>query len=129
MAVIRVVLADDHPIWLDGVEADLGDGFEVVAKASSAPEAIAAIEAHGPDLVVCDLHMPGGGCVSSPRPASAFPATTRSTSRRPTWQSSILSATSWSARAVRRLESSCSRSQNQSETSSTRWPPERWATS
>lgn len=59
--MIRVVLADDHPIWLDGVAADLGDGFEVVGRGSSADEAIAAIEATGPDLVVCDLHMPGGG--------------------------------------------------------------------
>ena len=63
MAVIRVVLADDHPIWLDGVAADLGDGFEVVGRASSATEAITAIEAERPDLVVCDLHMPGGGGV------------------------------------------------------------------
>jgi DNA-binding NarL/FixJ family response regulator len=63
VAVIRVVLADDHPIWLDGVAADLGDGFEVVGRASSATEAITAIEAERPDLVVCDLHMPGGGGV------------------------------------------------------------------
>ena len=61
--MIRVVLADDHPIWLDGVAADLGDGFEVVGRASSATEAITAIEAERPDLVVCDLHMPGGGGV------------------------------------------------------------------
>jgi len=58
---IRVVLADDHPIWRDGVRADLGSGFEVVAEAGSAQEAIAAVEAHAPDLVVCDLKMPGGG--------------------------------------------------------------------
>lgn len=61
MGVIRVVLADDHPIWLDGVAADLGEGFEVVATASTAPEAVAAVTATTPDLVVCDLHMPGGG--------------------------------------------------------------------
>ncbi len=57
----RVVLADDHPIWRDGVRADLADGFTVVAEASSADEAIAAIRQHRPDLVVCDLQMPGGG--------------------------------------------------------------------
>lgn len=61
MAAIRVVLADDHPIWRDGVRTDLGDAFEVVAEASTGEEAVAAIRAHGPDLVVCDLHMPGGG--------------------------------------------------------------------
>ncbi len=58
---VRVVLADDHPIWRDGVRADLGSGFEVVADAGTAPEAIAAVERHRPDLVVCDLQMPGGG--------------------------------------------------------------------
>jgi DNA-binding NarL/FixJ family response regulator len=55
------VLADDHPIWRDGVRADLGARFEVVAEAGSAQEAIAAVETHAPDLVVCDLQMPGGG--------------------------------------------------------------------
>ncbi len=58
---VRVVLADDHPIWRDGVRSDLADGFTVVAEASSADEAIAAIREHHPDLVVCDLQMPGGG--------------------------------------------------------------------
>lgn len=58
---VRVVLADDHPIWRDGVRADLGTGFEVVGEAATAEEAIAAIRAHRPDLVVCDLQMPGGG--------------------------------------------------------------------
>jgi DNA-binding NarL/FixJ family response regulator len=57
----RVVLADDHPIWRDGVAADLGAGFEVVAQAGTAEEAIEAIRQHRPDLVVCDLNMPGGG--------------------------------------------------------------------
>ena len=58
---IRVVLADDHPIWRSGVRADLGPGFEVVGEAATADEAIAAIRATEPDLVVCDLRMPGGG--------------------------------------------------------------------
>jgi DNA-binding NarL/FixJ family response regulator len=55
------VLADDHPIWRDGVRADLADGFDVVAEAGTADEAIAAIRRHRPDIVVCDLQMPGGG--------------------------------------------------------------------
>ncbi|MCA1691518.1 MAG: response regulator transcription factor [Actinobacteria bacterium] len=61
MAPVRVVLADDHSIWRDGVRADLADGFSVVAEASTAEEAIAAIRQYQPDLVVCDLQMPGGG--------------------------------------------------------------------
>ncbi len=60
-APVRVVLADDHPIWRDGVAADLGPGFEVVGEAAAADEAIAVIRATRPDLVVCDLKMPGGG--------------------------------------------------------------------
>src|ERR1700736_862412 len=58
---IRVVLADDHEIVRNGIKADLGRSFEVVAEAGTAEEAIAAIREHRPDLVVCDLRMPGGG--------------------------------------------------------------------
>ena len=58
---VRVVLADDHPIWRDGVRADLAEGFRVVGEAGTANEAIAAIRSTGPDLVVCDINMPGGG--------------------------------------------------------------------
>ena len=60
-APVRVVLADDHPIWRDGVRSDLGDGFEVVAEAGTADEAVEAIRRTRPDLVVCDLNMPAGG--------------------------------------------------------------------
>ncbi len=56
-----VVLADDHAIWRDGVRADLGEEFRVVGEAADAPEAIEVIRHHHPDLVVCDLAMPGGG--------------------------------------------------------------------
>lgn len=64
---VRVVLADDHPVWRDGVRADLGPGFEVVGEAGSADEAIAIIGATSPDLVVCDLRMPGGGGIAVAR--------------------------------------------------------------
>lgn len=57
----RVVLADDHPIWRDGVRADLGDHFDVVGEAGTAKEAIDVIGSMQPDLAVCDLHMPDGG--------------------------------------------------------------------
>ncbi len=58
---VRVVLADDHAIWRSGLKSELGANFHVVAEAADADEAIAAIEKHRPDLVVCDLNMPGGG--------------------------------------------------------------------
>ncbi len=59
--MVRVVLADDHPIWRSGVRADLGSNFHVVGEAGDADEAIEVIRATTPDLVVCDLHMPNGG--------------------------------------------------------------------
>jgi DNA-binding NarL/FixJ family response regulator len=64
---VTVVLADDHPIWRTGVASDLGEGFRVVGEAADADEAIAQIRAHHPDLVVCDLHMPGGGGIKVAR--------------------------------------------------------------
>ena len=58
---VRVVIADDHPIWRSGVRADLGENFHVVGEAADADSAIEAIRRDRPDLVLCDLHMPGGG--------------------------------------------------------------------
>ena len=58
---VRVVLADDHQIWRDGVRADLDELFDVVGEAADAPSAIELIKTSQPDLVVCDLNMPGGG--------------------------------------------------------------------
>ena len=58
---VRVVVADDHAIWRSGLRQELGDNFYVVAEAGTAPEAIEAVKAHKPDLVVSDLHMPDGG--------------------------------------------------------------------
>ena len=58
---IRVVIADDHPIWLSGVRADLGDNFRIISEAADAGAAIARINEHKPDLVLCDLNMPDGG--------------------------------------------------------------------
>ena len=61
LQMVRVVLADDHPIWRSGVRTDLGSNFHVVGEAGDADEAIEVIRATKPDLVVCDLHMPNGG--------------------------------------------------------------------
>jgi DNA-binding NarL/FixJ family response regulator len=60
-AVIRTVLADDHDIVRSGLKAELGDAFTVVGEADDALGAIDVIAAHKPDLVICDLQMPGGG--------------------------------------------------------------------
>lgn len=58
---VRVVIADDHPIWRTGVRADLGDNFHVVGEAGDATEAIEVVGRLEPDLVLSDLHMPNGG--------------------------------------------------------------------
>jgi DNA-binding NarL/FixJ family response regulator len=60
-APIRVVLADDHAVVRAGIKAELGAGFDVVGEADDAEAAIDVINAHQPDLVICDLHMPRGG--------------------------------------------------------------------
>ena len=59
--VHTVVIADDHPTVRSGIRADLGSPFVVVGEAGDADEALAMIAAQQPDLVVCDLNMPGGG--------------------------------------------------------------------
>ncbi len=61
LAAVRVVVADDHQIWRSGLRSDLGGNFHVVGEAGDAPEAVEVIRRTRPDLVVCDLHMPGGG--------------------------------------------------------------------
>jgi DNA-binding NarL/FixJ family response regulator len=64
VGVIRIVVADDHPIWLSGVTQELGDQFEVVATATTAGEAIDAVQRCCPNLVLCDLRMPDGGGIA-----------------------------------------------------------------
>jgi len=61
VAPIRIVLADDHPVYRDGLRHELGAGFDVVGEASDAPEAVAVVRATSPQVVACDLDMPGGG--------------------------------------------------------------------
>lgn len=55
----RVVLADDHPLFRDGVAALLrARGYEVVGQAGDGLEALDLIRQHRPDLVLMDIHMP-----------------------------------------------------------------------
>jgi DNA-binding NarL/FixJ family response regulator len=65
--VIRVLLADDHPVVRQGLAAMLGaaDGLDVVGEASSGPEAETLAGALRPDIVLMDLRMPGGDGVES----------------------------------------------------------------
>lgn len=61
MGAIRVAIADDHAMWRSGVRADLPDGFEIVGEASDADATIDLVATTSPDVLLCDLHMPGGG--------------------------------------------------------------------
>jgi DNA-binding NarL/FixJ family response regulator len=58
---IRIFLVDDHRLFLSGVRSELGDDFEIVGIASDVDDAIAGIVTTLPDVVLLDVHMPGGG--------------------------------------------------------------------
>ncbi len=59
--ITRLVLVDDHPLILDGLERLFGaeDGFEILARCGDGEEALAAVRRRPPDVLVLDLHMPG----------------------------------------------------------------------
>lgn len=63
---IRVLVADDHAPTRAGVRVSLdADGFEVVAEASNAKQAIELAVALEPDVCLLDIHMPGGGGIAA----------------------------------------------------------------
>jgi DNA-binding NarL/FixJ family response regulator len=57
----RVFVVDDHAMVRAGVRAELGDAVEVVGEAADAPSAVEGIRATKPDVVLLDVHLPGGG--------------------------------------------------------------------
>lgn len=76
--MIRIVLADDHPVVREGIRGMLQgyDDIEVVGQAGSGPEAVSLVAALAPDLVLMDLRMPGGDGVEATRAiVAAHPAT------------------------------------------------------
>ena len=60
---IRVVLVDDHAMFRTGVRAELRDSVEIVGEAADAQEAVAVVLKTRPDVVLLDVHLPGGGGV------------------------------------------------------------------
>jgi DNA-binding NarL/FixJ family response regulator len=58
---IRVVLVDDHRLLRSGVRAELGSGVAVVGEAGDVDEAVAVVRSLRPDVVLLDVHLPGGG--------------------------------------------------------------------
>ena len=61
--MIRIVLADDHPIYRDGLARSLADAedIEVVGQAGDGQEAVDKVQALRPDVVLLDVSMPKGG--------------------------------------------------------------------
>jgi DNA-binding NarL/FixJ family response regulator len=59
--MISVYLVDDHRLFLSGVKAELIGKVEIVGAASDVDEAIDGIRSTNPDVVLVDVHMPGGG--------------------------------------------------------------------
>jgi DNA-binding NarL/FixJ family response regulator len=58
-----VVVVDDHRIFRTGVKAELGELVEVLGEAETVEDAVREIAEREPDVVLLDVHMPGGGGV------------------------------------------------------------------
>jgi DNA-binding NarL/FixJ family response regulator len=61
---VRVVLVDDHALFRAGVRSELlglADRVEIVGEAGDVDAAVAVVRATAPDVVLLDVHMPGGG--------------------------------------------------------------------
>ncbi|WP_409485013.1 LuxR C-terminal-related transcriptional regulator [Arsenicicoccus dermatophilus] len=59
-APIRLVLVDDHRMFRAGVRTELDDTLPVVGEAGDVESAVAVITAERPDVVLLDVHLPGG---------------------------------------------------------------------
>jgi DNA-binding NarL/FixJ family response regulator len=73
-----VVIVDDHELFRAGVRAELEQLVDVRAESGAVEDAVAAILREKPDVVLLDVHMPGGGGievirqVARERPAQRF---------------------------------------------------------
>jgi DNA-binding NarL/FixJ family response regulator len=57
----RIFLVEDHPLMVAGLHGQLEERFEVVGSASEVSAAVDLILERRPDLVLLDVHLPGGG--------------------------------------------------------------------
>lgn len=73
---VRLIVADDHPLYREGVVRTLAEqpDLEVVGEGATAGDAVSLAAAHLPDLALLDISMPGGGLAAARRIAEAFPA-------------------------------------------------------
>jgi DNA-binding NarL/FixJ family response regulator len=61
---LRIVVVDDHHLFRAGVRAELAGHHDVVGDAATPADALAVIGATRPDVVLLDVHLPGGGGVA-----------------------------------------------------------------
>jgi DNA-binding NarL/FixJ family response regulator len=66
-----VVIVDDHAMFRTGVRAELGGAVTVLAEAADVDEAVQAVLTHRPEVVLLDVHLPGGGGVEVMRRVAA----------------------------------------------------------
>lgn len=73
---IRIVIADDHPLFRGGVVRTLEErpDIQVVGECGSADEAVALVDHMLPDLVLLDISMPGSGLAAANQIGRNFPA-------------------------------------------------------
>jgi len=57
----RVFLVDDHDLFRAGVRSEIGDAVDIVGDADDVEAAIELISERQPEVVLLDVHMPGGG--------------------------------------------------------------------
>ena len=62
-AAHRVVIVDDHAMFRSGVKHDIGSRVQIVGEGEDVPTAVAAVLKAQPDVVLLDVHLPGGGGV------------------------------------------------------------------
>ncbi|KQX74892.1 response regulator transcription factor [Aeromicrobium sp. Root472D3] len=61
MTTLRVAIVDDHAMFRTGVRSEVDGVLDVVGEAEDVESAVALIAATTPDVVLLDVHMPGGG--------------------------------------------------------------------
>ncbi|MDR2454344.1 MAG: response regulator transcription factor [Bifidobacteriaceae bacterium] len=60
MSKLRVVVVDDHALFRSGTKAELGAALDIVGEAATVDEAVNLISQTLPDVVLLDVHLPGG---------------------------------------------------------------------
>ncbi|WP_148571234.1 LuxR C-terminal-related transcriptional regulator [Nocardioides caldifontis] len=76
-ALRRVVIVDDHAMFRSGVRAELTGRVDVVAEAADVDGAVKAVVDHQPEVVLLDVHLPGGGGVEVMRRSAHRSPSTR----------------------------------------------------